>query len=234
MLDPIISTFDGGNDPRPSASAAPPARAPSPAPHLTAPPASYVPAFLGSYEGIEGDERATGGEKILVLLGSGKPVARAPRDSEPGGWLSDEEDGARHSSSPPAVSGISSLTLKDALSKTPRAKAEAVAASVEATVGGRGGGGDPARAVSPPPPNGIEDGDTRKKTEKKKNLKASSSDGLLGGEASWWAAAAGSIYPQCPPLPDPMPTEAALWKACMRSCMAAAEAEPLLAPHILR
>ena len=218
-----------------------PARAPPPAPHLTAPPAAYVPDFLGSFEGIEddGDDRAAaagaGGEGS-VLGGSGRTVARAPRDSEPGGWLGVEKEGGRCSGTPPAVSRLSSLTLEDALSRaTPGAGADAVGASVAATVGGHGGWGAgggaafPSSAVSPSPADGNAGGNDAKKAKP-----APSSDGLLGGEASWWAAAAGSIYPCCPPLPHPLPTEAALWAACAGSSLAAAEAEPLLAPHILR
>lgn len=218
-----------------------PARAPSPAPHLTAPPAAYVPDFLGSFEGIkdDGDDGAAaagaGGEGS-ILGGSGRPVARAPRDSEPGGWLGVEREGGRCSGTPPAVSRLSSLTLEDALSRaTPGAGADAVGASVAATVGGHGGWGAgggaafPSSAVSPSPADGNAGGNDAKKAKP-----APSSDGLLGGEASWWAAAAGSIYPCCPPLPHPLPTEAALWAACAGSSLAAAEAEPLLAPHILR
>ena len=218
-----------------------PARAPFPAPHLTAPPAAYVPDFLGSFEGIkdDGDDGAAaagaGGEGS-VLGGSGRTVARAPRDSEPGGWLGVEKEGGRCSGTPPAVSRLSSLTLEDALSRaTPGAGADAVGASVAATVGGHGGWGAgggaafPSSAVSPSPADGNAGGNDAKKAKP-----APSSDGLLGGEASWWAAAAGSIYPCCPPLPHPLPTEAALWAACAGSSLAAAEAEPLLAPHILR
>ena len=174
------STSAAGGDlrPAPAPPAPPPARAPSPAPYLTAPPAAYVPDFLGSFEGIiegaggGGSEGAGAGgrgeDDVLLLLGSGRPVARAPRDSEPGGWLSvereegksgdgfDERTLSRLSSTPPAVSRLSSLTLEDALCRTPRSKARAVAASVAATVGGHGGGGGgggggPASSPSPSP-----------------------------------------------------------------------------------
>ena len=248
-----------GEKPTPSSSSSappPPARAPSPAPHLTAPAPAYVPHFLGSIEGIE--EAGTGGKKEeeeedrVLVLGSGRPVARAPRDSEPGGWPQEVQEtlGGRRrrlsEGTPPAVSRLSSLTLEDALSgkKKDKEKKEeqekekekkekengkevGVAASVATTVGGRG-----------PPPSSLASSSpfsASKKQPQRRPLGTSSFRRPFRGGGLVVGSCRGSMDPSCPPgARSHADGPGAL--GCVRlSGRASAEAEPLLlAPHILR